>query len=1135
MNLSIDGRDGKPASGMRHQTASIQDYLTCLITKNKSILLAMRLTFILLTLAFLQVSAKGTAQQVSLSGKDMPLLKVFESIKSQTGFVFFYDANLLQQGKPVTLNVKRQPLETTLAQVFDNQPLSYSIVNKTITITAKNPVPVSVNAVTAVVQEPAFAKVSGTITDENGLGLNGASIMVKGSSNGVKTDADGNFQIEVAPNAVLLISYVGYESIEIAVNGRSTIIAKLKQTVSIIEQVVVVGYGTQRRKDLTGSISTVKGETVAKMPGTNPIGSLQGKVAGLTVSNSGRAGSSPVVRIRGINSTNSASPVYVVDGILHDNVDFLNPADIESIDILRDPSSIAIYGLRGANGVIAITSKKAARGETKINFQSAYGMQKVNDKIQLVDAAGFKTLYTAQLKNLNAAPFDYTNYTANTNWQDLVLRNAMIATGNLSVSNSSEKSSTYLNVGYTNQEGVLRNDSYQRYLLRLNEEIRFTDKIKVGADITGYHWNSNPPAASITNALWAAPIVGIKQDDNTYYSMPSFQRAQVGNPIAALNRNDGNSIEKGYRFIGSAFAEIKFAKYFTWKSVVYGDFSFNNSRSFNRLPFSFVNLGEGAAPTTTTYDNTVRTSVSQSQSESKRYQQDHTLTFNKSFTGGHAVTAMAGYSSIYSYNSYVNGTRRDTSVNINNSPDFWYIGVSNPNNPGNFDGGGGESAIAGAFGRVSYSYLGKYLLNATIRRDGSSKFAPQNRWGTFGSVGLGWVASDETFFKKIKAIDYLKIRGAWGLTGNANGFADNLYRPGVSNASTAIFGDNIYSSIQAAFIPDPNLHWETVRGIDIGFDLRTLNNKLNAEFTYYNRTTTDILTAVSLPNETRSYFTNLGEISNKGIELSLGWNDVINKDWSYGISANFSHNTNEVKSIGNNFNFSIIGNGGANLTTTGQSIGYFYGYTQTGIYQSTADLSKQAAFSNSLPGDISYADTNGDGVITPADRGYIGTPFPPYSFGGNFTLAYKGFDFEMDLQGMAGHKIYTQRRTATFAVLNYEANRLNAYTTPGTSNIEPILDNTRGNNFLMSTYYLEPGDYFRIRNLQIGYTFKKNLLSKAGIKQARVYLNGQNLKTWSKVTGYSPEPLIGSILGGGADNGSYPVPAIYTFGINLSF
>lgn len=976
--------------------------------------------------------------------------------------------------------------------------------------------------------------VTGKVTGVNGEPLQGASVIIKGSNTGTTTDATGNFSIRVPnANAVLEVSYVGLATQEIPVNGRASIDISMSSAATDLNAVVVVGYGTQRKRDLTGSISTVNGEELARMPSTNPISSLQGKVAGLTISNSGQAGSSPVVRIRGINSTNTAAPVYVVDGILQDNIDYLNPADIESIDVLKDPSSIAIYGLRAANGVIAITLKKAARGKTVINFQSSVGVQTVQDKIELVDAAGFRRLYDAQLANINAAPFDYTNYTANTDWQDLILRDAIINTNNLSFSNSGEKTTTYLTLGYSYQDGVLKNNNFQRYLLRLSEDIRINKNLKIGGDITGYHRISNPAAVSVTNALWAAPIVPIQLDENTYYSMPSFQRAQVGNPIANLNRNNRNSINKGYSVIGSLFAEIKFLQNLTWKSIVYGDLSFSTGRSYSPLPFSFVNLGEGAAPTTTTFDNSIRTSTSQNQSESRRFQQDHTLAFDKRFGGDHSFNALAGFTTLYNYSSFINATRRDTSVNIPDDQDFWYIGIVNPNNPGNFDGGGGESSLAGLFGRISYSFLGKYLLNATIRRDGSSKFASDNRWGTSGSLGLGWVISDEDFFGDVKGIDFLKLRGAWGTTNNSNGIPDNLYQPGISNASTAIFGDNIYTSIQAAYIPDPNIHYEVVKGLDLGLDFRAFDKRLNTEITYYNRTTSDILTRIAIPNDDREKFTNLGEITNKGIEVSAGWNDDLGREFTYGISANFSYNENIVKAIGDNINFQIIR--GPNLTETGRSIGYFYGYRQVGIYQSTADFTKMPSMTTSLPGDIAFEDVNGDGVITPDDRTYLGTPFPPYNFGGSINLGYKGFDLLFEGQGVAGNKIYTQRRTSTFAVLNYESNRLNAWTGPGTSNVEPILDNTRGNNFLFSSYFLEPGDFFRIRTLQIGYSFSQSLLDRIGIQKARIYLNGQNIKSWSQVTGYSPEPLIGSILQGGADNGAYPVPAIYSFGLNLTF
>lgn len=1086
----------------------------------------MKLTMLLLTVFCLHVSAHTYSQEkISLKLKTVELKKVLQAIEKSSDYRFLFD-EVLVKGKPkVSVDVENADINQVLALVLSNTGIGYQILNTNLVVLKES----------GTQQELKDITVSGKVTSSTGEPLAGVSVTLKNSSVGTTTNAEGSYSLTVPDDATLVFTSIGYTSVEEKVSGRSAINIVMQPATQSMNEVVVVGYGTQRKRDLTGSVSSIKGDEVSKMPSTNPIASLQGKVPGLTISNTGRAGASPVVRIRGINSTNSASPVYVVDGILHDNIDFLNPADIETIDILRDPSSIAIYGLRGANGVIAVTSKKAARGQTRINLQSSVGVQTVQNKIALTDAAGFRKLYTAQLANLNAAPFDYTNYNANTNWQDLVLQDAIITSHNLSVSNNSDKTTTYLNIGYTDQEGVLKYDRFQRYLVRLNEEIRINKNIKVGGDITGYHFINNAPAASITNALWAAPIVPVQVDAKTYYSMPSFQRAQVGNPVAAMNRNNRTSIDNGFRVIGSVFAEIKFLKDFTWKSVVYTDLGFNTGRSYTRLPFNFVNLGEGAAATTTTYDNSVRTSVSQEQSESRRYQQDHTLSYDKRLGNGHSINAVAGFTTIYSRSSFVNGTRRDTAVNVPDDPDFWYLGVVNVNNPISNGGGGSESAIAGGFARVGYNYQGKYLLNATIRRDGSSKFAPANRWGTFGSIGAGWVVSDEAFFSKVKGIDFLKLRGAWGITGNANGFADNLYKPGIQNASTAIFGDNIYTSIQAAYIPDPNLRWETVRGLDIGFDIRAINNRLNAEFTFYDRTTTDILTAVTLPNETRSYFTNLGKITNRGVEVNVGWNDRIGKDLTYGVSANFSYNNNVVNSIGDNFNFAIIGNGGANLTTSGKSIGYFYGYTQTGIYQSTADLGKQPSFINSLPGDISYADRNGDGLLTADDRGYIGTPFPPYSYGGTLSLGYKGFDFQLEAQGSAGHSIYTQRRTSTFAVLNYEANRLNAWTTPGSTNVEPILDNTRGNNFLMSTYYLEPGDYLRIRLLQLGYTFEQTALSKIGVKKARVFISGQNVKTWSQVTGYSPEPLIGSILGGGADNGAYPVPAVYSLGINVTF
>ncbi|MES2417081.1 MAG: TonB-dependent receptor [Bacteroidota bacterium] len=980
--------------------------------------------------------------------------------------------------------------------------------------------------------------VTGTIKDDGNAPIPYASVLLKGTNRGVQTDDLGNYTISVAGNSTLVYSYLGFITQEISVNNRTKIDVVLKTDTKKLEQVVVVGYGTQKRKDLTGAISSIGGEEIAKMPAVNPLASLQGKVAGLTVVNSGGAGSQPVIRIRGIASTNNATPLYVVDGLLQDNIDFLNPADIETIDLLRDASSSAIYGLRGANGVIAITTKRAAKGQTLINFVSNVGIQKVNNKIAVTDAEGFKKLYSTQLANINAAPFDFSNYTGNTDWQDLMLQSAIINSNSLSFSNTGEKTTTLINFGYNNQDGVVKYDNYQKFVFRLNEEIRISDKFKIGGNFTGFHAIDNPTAASLNSAIWAAPIVPERTDASTYYAMPSFQRAQVGNPIAAIERSNRTSINKAFRFNGSIFAELKFLKNFTLRSTLYADYGFNTSRGYSRPPFTFINVGENGGATTTTKDNLFRSSISQGQSEAHRYQQDHTLTYEKAFDGGHRLTAMAGFTSLRFASSNLSGSRTDSTLVVPADPDLWYLGIINPNNILSNNGGGNEETNAGVFARVSYAYKDRYLFNGTVRRDGSSRFSPANRWGTFGSIGVGWVASEEDFFtKNIKGIDYLKIRASWGRLGNSNGVPPNLYQQGLSTGATAVFGDNVYTAVQNAYLPDSALRFEIVQGADLGIEIRTFNNRLSADINLYNKTTDGILTSFPLPAAQGglTLFTNLGKITNKGIEVTLGWADKIGEDFTYNLSGNFSYNKNLVKSLGNTTEFQITGNSGINLTNSGESIGYFYGYRQIGIYQTAKDMLNMAGFSNSQLGDIAYEDINGDGIISPLDRTYLGTPFPPYSYGMSLSFGYKGFDALVEGQGVVGNEIYTQRRTANFATLNYESNRLNAWTGPGTSNVEPILDNTRGNNFLFSSYYLEPGDYFRLRTVQLGYTFGKSLMTKIGAQKLRVYVSGQNLKTWSQATGYTPEAQIGSILGGGADNGVYPVPSVYSFGLNVTF
>jgi len=1094
----------------------------------------LKLATVLLIVTCPQVNAKGYTQKVTLKENNISLQKVFEEIRKQTDYQFFYADEVLLTAKNVTINIKKGSIEEVLDSSFKNQQLTYTIFENAINVKRKVIVP-EVKAPPPSL--PIAIKIKGKITDDKGQPLEAANIIVKGTNNGTRSDANGNFSIGAEPNSTLVISYVGFETIEVKIGNQANISVQLKPSIAIVEQIVVIGYGTQKKRDLTGSIAVISGDEVAKLPSTNPISSLQGRVAGLTIVNSGQAGASPTVRIRGVNSTNNADPLYVVDGILQTNIDFLNAADIGTIEVLKDPSSIAIYGLQGGNGVIIITTKKAKNGQTIISFQSNVSLQKVNDKIKVVDAAGFKKLYSAQLANINAAPFDFSNYTANTNWQDQVLRSALLSNNSLSVSNSTDKSTTYLNVGYSNQQGVLKYDQYEKYNARLNEEIRVNKNIRIGGDITGFHYKQNPPAGGVNAALWAAPIVPVKAGPGLYYTMPSFQRAQVADPVAIIDQYNGNTINNGYRVTGNIFAEIKFLKNFTWKSSLYTDLSFNQSRWYGGLPFHYIDLGEGNIPTDTSYAVNPHTSVSQSQTIYKTFQQDHTLTFNKDFSGGHHITALAGFSTLYHYTEGINGGRTDTTLNIPNDPTLWYINVVQQANPGNFGGGASEDASTSYMARVNYSFKNRYLLNATFRRDGTSKFSPSHQWGNFGSVGAGWILTDEKFMQNIGWLNFLKLRASWGTVGNGLNIGNYLSYPGLNNSNVGVFGNNVYPSVVAAYVPDPNLHWETVEGKDAGFEARLFKNRFNLDVDLYDRKTHDILTTITLPGASGNvnYFTNLGTIDNKGIEITAGWKDNLGKNFSYSVSGNFSVNKNNVESVGNNINFQLLGNGGASLTQSGYSIGYFYGYVQTGIYQTTAQLDKLPHMSSSTPGDISFADINGDGKIDQNDRTYLGSPFPKYNFGGNVSLNYKDFDLGIDLQGVAGNKIYVQRRQATFAILNYESNRLNAWTGAGTNNIEPILDNTRSNNYLFSSYWLEPGDYLRIRTVQFGYTFGLHISKGSGVQSLRLYISGQNLATFTKATGYSPEVPISNPISAGADNGVYPIPAIYSFGLNLTF
>ncbi|TRX58456.1 TonB-dependent receptor [Fulvivirga sp. M361] len=983
-------------------------------------------------------------------------------------------------------------------------------------------------------QVQAQSIVTGRVVSEgDGDPLPGVNILVKDSNKGTASDIDGRYSLEVDADDILVFSYIGFTAQEVRVNGRSVIDVALVLDVSQLQEIVVVGYGTQRKRDVTGSISSIDGTDIAEQPVPNALNALQGKASGVLVTNSGEAGAAPTIRIRGVGSINGVAPLFIVDGIFTDNIDFVNPADIESVEVLKDASSLAVFGVQGANGAIIITTKKAEKGQTTVNVNSYAGFQRVNERIGLTNAAEFQTLYNEQLANLGGPAFDFSQYgNSDTDWQDEILRTGFISNNSISFRSGTENNQASFSLSYLKQDGVQKYDEYTRYTARLRDELTINDHLKVGADINGYRWERNPTRIGITNALWAAPVVEPTDEEGNWNPTPTIQRAQVANPVALTEIFDRRTISEGFRFVASGWVEVKFLKNFTWKSTAYGDWGFNEERAFQ--PIFEIGTGDERAQF-----NDV-TSVRQEMVRFTTYQTDHILTFNKTF-GDHDLTAVGGIISRYASKGLtIEATRQTTSpINIPDDEDFWYLSIGDDNTSQRIltpnENLPSEESFLSFLARLNYSYQNKYLLNLTYRRDGTSKFSPNERWGNFGSVGVGWVISEEGFMKDIPLVDFLKIKGSWGALGNDK-VGNYRFFPVLSNAESAVFGENVFTSVAPSYLANPNLKWETVKGIDVGFEILLLDERLSADFAYYNRESQDLLVLVDLPSGSPApnLLTNLGSIVNKGIELSANWEENLTPDVRYRIGGNFTTVDNEVTSIGDDITFQIVRQN--SVTEVGQTVGSFFGLVQEGIFQTAEEIAASPQAGMAEPGDIRFKDVDGDGVFNAEkDRTFIGSPIPEVIYALSFGISYKNFDLDIEMQGVAGNDIYRERSRSRFAILNYEEERLGRWVGPGTSNTEPIMDDTRNNNFLHSTYFMDPGDYFRIRNISLGYNLSSAILSKLNMTSAKVYINAQNPLTFHKARNYSPEVSGGTPIRSGIDDGVYPVPATYTLGVNLNF
>jgi TonB-linked SusC/RagA family outer membrane protein len=970
-------------------------------------------------------------------------------------------------------------------------------------------------------------KISGVITDEkDGMPMIGVSVAVTSTTKGTITDLDGNYQISVAPDATqLTFTYVGYNTQVIDIKGQTVINVVMSEDVDVLNEVVVVGYGTQRKSDLTGAVSSVRGADLIKIPNASAEQALQGKVAGVQVSSSsGAPGSVPVIRVRGVGTFNNSSPIFVVDGLILDNISFLNAADIASMEVLKDASATAIYGSRGANGVIIVTTKLGtiSGGKPVYSFSAEYGIQHLSKKIDLLEAKEFG----AYVNEIIAGSYNNLDALENTDWQDLIFNDAPLGNYQFSVSGASERQQYYVGVGLFTQKGIIEKSDYSRLTIKLNNTYKLSDRIKIGNNITiAPSQQQNAPGVTYS-AYRAQPVIQPYNEDGTYAEVPG-----VGNPLADIEYS--NNTAKNVRAVGNVFGELTLAEGLVFRSSFGMDFSYNEGRTF--APVFYV------SPQQVNEIN----DLSISNRRNSNWLWENTLNYNFNLGEDHRFDVVGGYT-MQQLRSLLFSVAAENV--ISDREDLWYINSNNINPNSVFhgvDANQNYSLLSYLF-RVNYALKDKYLFTATYRRDGSSKFIPENRWGNFPSFALGWNIAREDFMADQDLFSTLKIRASWGQIGNEKISYLDQYAL-ILNGNDAVFGasETIVGGSSFGKNGNPNIKWETTTQTDVGLEMGLFDSRITAELDYYHRLTDDILVELSTPGYTGNgqgvkVRYNAASVLNSGIEF----NTVLRGgtgDFKYRISALGSTVNNTVKSVGGSSGVDstlvggFLGNGQTvTLSKEGLPIGAFYGYETGGIFQNQAQLESTPHESTAEVGDLIYVDQNGDGKINSFDRVYLGSPIPKFIYGFSTEFTYKQLDLSVDFQGQVGNKIYNGKEAVRPDLYNFEATVLDRWTGEGTSNEEPRAT-AGGYNWLPSTRFIQDGSFIRLRSVTLGYNFSDSFLERIKITQARIYLRGTNLWTLTKFTGYTPEIGSNDVLSSGIDYGAYPVTAVFSGGVNINF
>ena len=1076
-------------------------------------------TFLLGACVFCSYAEDSHSQnaRVSINKNNSQLEEILNEIESQTDYLFIYN-NQVDVNRKVSVKAKTKPVSEVLDNLFKNAGVEYEMEGTHIILSSK-----SRDAIAAAQQQTHV--LTGRIVDNNGEAIIGANVVVKGTTNGTVTDIDGNFSIEADPNSVLNISYIGYLSKEIVVGNQKTINVVLLEDTKTLDEVVVIGYGTQKKADLTGSVANVSTDDLNTQSNTTIGQALQGKIAGVDiVSQGGAPGGSTRVMVRGIGTLNNSSPLYIVDGMYMSGIDHINPNDIASIDVLKDASSAAIYGSRAANGVVIVTTKEGSNTEGKpiIDLSANVGVSSPSKYLDLLDAAGWAEVTTVSRRAAGLSPLEMAQDLASkpdNDWQDLMFGPALMQNYALSVKGGGKYSTYYNSVGYTNQDGVMKGTNYQRYTLQSKQDFK-KGIFQAGTNVVLTYDQSNPLYSVIRGGMVGHTLQAIptweQYDENRTggYGGLYGDVVNLTHPLGMVDDNLMKRYSDNVKIFANAYVSVELMKGLKYKLNLTPDFQFYRYNSYEGL-FDF-----GLAK----HDITA---VTEQQTRTRNILVENLLTFDRTF-GDHKVSALVGYTYQDSRYRYMQGSGQGMPTGITEI-DAASQGLA-------VSGNSSRSVLTSILGRAFYSYKNRYLLTATIRRDGSSKFGSNYRYGNFPSVSVGWNIAEEDFVKNsVSWLDQLKLRGGYGVLGNQE--IDNYQY--VSVVTTGInYPDGKSGLIQGAFpktFANPDIKWEETAMTNVGIDASLLNGNLDFSFEFFDKRTSDILRKVTLPDQVGGLdgpIRNIGEGSNKGFELNMGYRNNIG-NFRYEVNGNMTFIKNKIVSLKGQ---TIID--GMFILEEGKPIDSYYMLHAIGIFQSEEEI-KNSPYQTAAtkPGYLKFEDTNGDGKITEDDRQIRGGVIPKITYGFNINLGYKDWDLSAFFQGVTDVYTYGDRIGATplwFGCGLPEQWLTDAWTPErGTSATLPILTTYEGclnENFRTNDFWLRNASYLRLKNLQLSYNVPVSFLKSGVVKRLKVFVNAQNLFTFSPMKDFDPEKNLK-----GSNWYAYPSVRTYTAGVNVTF